>query len=181
MTLGALPSVKLLAVTMPRTKKPAGSAADPRNGRRAELAVVAGGRVDPPEGLSEPALAMWDAYWSDAVSGVQTPADQGVLVRWVTEYDRYLRTVAEADLEPLVRGSTGQQVENPLYKIAYRALDAAERCERQMGIGPLHRSNLGIAVIAERKSLQEMNAKYGGERRDERDDRPDPRIIEAGA
>jgi P27 family predicted phage terminase small subunit len=167
---------------MPRTKKPAGTAADPRNGRRAGLALtpIAGGRIDPPEGLSGQAVAMWDAYWADAVSSVQTPADCGVLTRWVTEYDRYLRTVAEADLEPLVRGSTGQQVENPLYKIAYRALDAAERCERQMGIGPLHRSNLGIAVISEQKSLQDMNSRYGGGDV-QRNPRPDPRVIEGSA
>jgi P27 family predicted phage terminase small subunit len=147
---------------MPRTKKPAGAAVDRRNGRRADLTVTAGGRLDPPPGLSEPALQVWNAYWDDAVATVQTPVDRGVLTRWVSEYDRYLRAVAEADKQPLVEGSTGQMVENPLYKIAYRALEAAERCERQLGVGPLYRSNLGIAVISERKSLQEMNATYGG-------------------
>jgi P27 family predicted phage terminase small subunit len=161
---------------------------DKRNGRRADLTVVPGGRYDPPDGLSDTAAVLWEAYWSDAVSGVQTAVDRGVLTRWVTEYDRYLRTVAEADLQPLVPGSQGQMVENPLYKIAYRALDAAEKCERQLGMGPLHRSNLGIAVISEQKSLQDMNAKYGGG--DGSDDgtpvasvpaRPDPRVIEAEA
>lgn len=167
---------------MPRTKKAAGTAADPRNGRRADLTPVAGGRFDPPEGLSVEATALWEAYWDDTVSSVQTPVDRGVLTRWITEYDRYLRTVAEADKQPLVFGSTGQQVENPLYKIAYRALDAAERCERQMGVGPLYRSNLGIAVITEQKSLQQMNSRYGGG--DVRPDRParaDPRVIEGSA
>ncbi|HEX6969433.1 MAG TPA: P27 family phage terminase small subunit [Micromonosporaceae bacterium] len=166
---------------MPRTKKPAGTTVDKRNGRRAELSVVAGGRFDPPEGLSPAAVALWEAYWSDAVAQVQTSVDRGVLIRWITEYDRYMRMTAEADLQPLVAGSTGQLVENPLYKIAYRALDAAEKCERQLGMGPLHRSNLGIAVIAEQKSLQEMNARYGGGDGDARpaEERPDPRVIEA--
>lgn len=167
---------------MPRTKKPAGTAVDPRNGRRAGLTPVAGGRFEAPDGLSEQASVLWEAYWDDTVSTVQTPVDRGVLTRWITEYDRYLRTVAEADARPLVLGSTGQQVENPLYKIAYRALDAAERCERQMGVGPLYRSNLGIAVITEQKSLQQMNSQYGGGDVD-RDPAsyPDPRIIEAEA
>lgn len=165
---------------MPRTKKPAGTAVDPRNGRRAGLTPVAGGRFDPPGGLSESSLALWNAYWTDAVATVQTPVDRGVLTRWITEYDRYLRTVAEADLKPLVPGSQGQDVENPLYKIAYRALDAAERCEKQMGVGPLYRSNLGIAVITEQKSLQQMNARYGGGDDDpRRAERPDPRVIDA--
>ena len=171
---------------MPRQKKPAGTAVDPRNGRRAvPLGLVPGGRVEAPEGLSDPAAALWEAYWSDPVSQVQTSVDRGVLVRWITEYDRYLRTVAEADGRPLVEGSQGQMVENPLYKIAYRALDAAEKCEKQLGMGPLHRSNLGIAVISEQKSLKDMNARYGGADGDQGAKpvaaRPDPRIIEAQA
>lgn len=162
---------------MPRTKKPAGMAVRPYNGRKAELTPVQGARFDPPEGISEQALKIWDTYWDDAVATVATPVDRGLLLRWITEYDRYLRTVAEADRQPLVAGSTGQKVENPLYKIAYRALDAAERCERQMGIGPLHRSSLGIAVLTERRSLADMNARYGGDDVDNGDEAPqDPRL-----
>jgi hypothetical protein len=166
---------------MPRTKKPAGTAVRPYNGRRAELLEVAGGRIDPPPGLSDAGMEIWDAYWRDTVSSVQTGVDRGLLARWITEYDRYLRTVAEADLTPIVTGSTGQQVENPLYKIAYRALEAAERCEKQIGVGALNRSNLGIAVITERKSLADMNSRYGGgdvnRNRPEVEARQDPRVI----
>jgi P27 family predicted phage terminase small subunit len=167
---------------MPRTKRPAGTTVDRRNGRRSDLQVVAGGRLDPPDGLTGESLDLWDAYWSDPVSGVQTGVDRGLLHRWIREYDRYLRTVGEADGTPVVTGSKGQQVENPLYKVAYRALDAAERCERQLGIGPLHRSNLGIAVITERKSLADMNARYGGADADgsaAEEPTQDPRVIEA--
>lgn len=167
---------------MPRTKKPAGMAVDKRNGRRAELTVVAGGRMDPPEDLLPDVLELWDAYWTDAAASVQTPADQGVILRWIREYDRYLRLIAEADSSPLVRGSQGQDVANPLYKIADRALAAAERCEKQLGVGALNRSNLGIAVISEKKSLADMNARYGGGHVDghhlEAAPRQDPRVIE---
>lgn len=142
-----------------------------------------GGKLEAPAGLLPEAVEIWDAYWEDAASGVQTPADRGVLRRWITEYDRYLRLIAEADLSPLVRGSTGQSVANPLYKIAERSLAAAERCERQLGVGALHRSNLGIAVIAEQRSLAEMNSRYGGGDADgspasQAQARFDPRVIE---
>lgn len=165
---------------MPRTKKPAGTTVDSRNGRRAELSAVVGGRFDAPDGLGDEALALWEAYWADVVSSVQTPVDRGVLLRWITEHDRYWRLISEADTSPLVRGSQGQEVANPLYKIADRALAAAERCEKQLGIGGLNRSNLGIAVISEQKSLADMNARYGGghahgDRPAEA--RPDPRVI----
>jgi P27 family predicted phage terminase small subunit len=119
-------------------------------------------RPVPPETLCEEARAQWDAYWTDAASAVQTAADRGVVLRWVDAVDRYLRTLGEADKQPLVEGSTGQQVENPLYKIADRALQTLERAERQLGIGALNRAGLGIAVIAEARSLQDMNSRYGG-------------------
>jgi P27 family predicted phage terminase small subunit len=172
---------------VPRTKKPAGTAVDRRNGRKVtELRPVEGGKIDAPAGLSADVLVLWDAYWDDAASGVQTPADRGVLLRWITEYDRYLRLIAEADKQPLVFGSQGQSVANPLYKLADRALAAAERCEKQMGVGALNRSNLGIAVISEQKSLAQMNAKYGGGDADGSptappQSRPDPRVIEGTA
>ena len=168
---------------MPRTKKAPGQAVDIRNGRRTELVAVEGGRVDPPEDLSPHALELWDAYWADPVASVQTAVDRGVLLRWISEYDRYVRLIAEADLSPLVRGSQGQDVANPLYKVADRALAAVERAEKQLGVGALNRSALGIAVITERRSLQDMNARYGGAHvggdSTPAPERADPRTIDA--
>jgi P27 family predicted phage terminase small subunit len=167
---------------VPRTKKPAGTAADPRNGRRADLVVVQGSRFDPPSGLCPEAVEAWEAYWTDGVASVQTPVDRAVLQRWVREMDRYLRLSAEADLQPSVRGSQGQPVENPLYATAYKALAAVQACEKQMGMGALNRSALGIAVITERRSLADMNSRYGGDGDGQRPikavARVDPRVIE---
>jgi P27 family predicted phage terminase small subunit len=163
---------------MPRTKKPAGTTVDKRNGRRADL-VVAGDQLakpDCPAGLCDEAAEQWDAFWSDSASSVQTPADRGVLLRWIDAVDRYLRTIGEADREPLVTGSTGQQVENPLYKIADKALGTIERCEKQLGIGALNRAGLGIAVITGQRSLADMNARYGD---GGNDDTPDAGQVEA--
>jgi hypothetical protein len=114
---------------------------------------------------------------------VQTPVDRAVLLRWVREMDRYLRLSAEADACPSVRGSQGQPVENPLYGTAYKALAAVQACEKQMGMGALNRSALGIAVITERRSLADMNSRYGGGDGSDRPaqvvSRPDPRVIDA--
>jgi P27 family predicted phage terminase small subunit len=147
---------------MPRTKKPAGTAVDSRNGRRADLAVVAGTRFDPPESVSDVALPYWETYWDDRVAQVHTPVDKVILVRWITELDRYFKLLAVADQQPIVTGSQGQPVENPAYGTAHRSLAAVQYCEKQLGIGPLHRSALGIAVIAEKRSLDELNDGYGG-------------------
>ena len=168
---------------MPRTKKPSGTTADPRNGRRADLVVVGGARFEPPEGLCAEAMDAWNAYWDDGVAQVQTPVDRAVLLRWVTEMDRYLRLVAAADEEPVVLGSQRQPVENPMYGTAYKALAAVQACEKQMGMGALNRSALGIAVITERRSLADLNSHYGGGRDSQRPAtqiiRTDPRVIDA--
>jgi hypothetical protein len=51
-----------------------------------------------------------------------------------------------------------------------------------MGMGALNRSALGIAVITERRSLADMNSRYGGDgdaQRSAEISHPDPRVIEA--
>lgn len=153
---------------MPRAKKPPGQAVDRRNGARVQLAA-AGKAVRPrrPTGLCPEAVRQWDEFWKSPVSRAITPADRGVVLRWIDAVDRYLRLVAEADLAPTVKGSQGQDVVNPLYKIAEQALGTVERAEKQIGIGSLNRSSLGVTVIQEQRSLAAMNAqRYGGEDED---------------
>jgi hypothetical protein len=150
---------------VPRAKKIAGTAADKRNGQRAILGMAPGLKVerfDPPEGLSEVAVAAWEAFWSDRQSMLLTPSSQVVLLRWVDALDRYFRTLAEADKEPVMDGSHGGSIMNPLYQIAERARTVVEACEKQLGIGGLNAASLGIAAITEARSLREMNARYGG-------------------
>jgi P27 family predicted phage terminase small subunit len=169
-------------VIMPRTAKPAGQAVDRRNGRRADLTVAPGSDVakpEPPADLCVEARSQWDAYWASTASTIQTDADRGVVLRWIDAVDRYLRTLGDADKRPIVKGSTGQPIENPLYKIAAAALATVERAEKQLGIGALNRAGLGIAVIAEQRSLQDMNSRYGGDvdgSIDEAPDEEDPRF-----
>ncbi|PXY33562.1 hypothetical protein BAY59_10795 [Prauserella coralliicola] len=174
---------------MPRQKKPAGQAVDRRNGRRADLPSPGGVGKQParprrPPRLCPEAVRQWERYWESTAAAVQMPADRGVVIRWIDAVDRYLRTIGEADKNPLVYGSQGQEVENPLYKIAEKALGTIERCEKQLGIGALNRAGLGIAVITEARSLADMNSRYGGEDAgvDEATDEADPRlhIVEGG-
>lgn len=171
---------------MPRTKKPAGTAVDKRNGRRAD---VVGGKVANlakprrPPGLCPEAVRQWDRYWESNSAMVQTHGDRGVVMRWIDAVDRYLRTIGEADKRPLVLGSQDQEVENPLYKIADKALGTIERCEKQLGIGALNRAGLGIAVITEARSLADMNSKYGEDddvSSDDSEEDEDPRTVIEG-
>lgn len=164
---------------MPRAKKTAGTAIDKRNGQQV-LGVVAGLKVEkfaPPRGLSKPAKDAWTDFWDDRPALLVTPAAKVVLLRWVDALDRYLRTIAEADNAPLVEGSQGQEVINPLYKIAEQAMTVVERCEKQLGIGGLNAASLGLAAISEQRSLAQMNARYSEPGDVEGDDEPDPRSL----
>jgi len=148
---------------MPRQKKPPGRAVDRRNGRRADLTGMAPiEKPAMPDGLCDEAQIEWRQYWDDPASMLNAPADRGVVLRWIDAADRYWRLIAEADKSPRVTGSTGQLVANPLYRIADMARRTIELAEKQLGIGALNRSNLGMAVIAERRSLADMNARFGG-------------------
>jgi hypothetical protein len=165
---------------MPRTKKAAGRAVDQRNGRRAELAVGQALNVPlprPREAYQPLALAVWDGYWSDAVAGTVTPADLMIVWAWIDAWDDSLTKRAAADLEPMVEGSMGQMIANPLYAVAQASMALAMQCARQLGIGGKHRADLGIALIAEHRGLEEVNAAYQDSEDDDDGDDDDPRTI----
>jgi hypothetical protein len=134
-------------------------------------------RFDAPTGLSAAAVEAWEGFWADRPALLLTPSSRPVLLRWIDALNRYLVATAAADAEPLVSGSTGQLRPNPLYGVAAQALRTVETAERQLGIGGLNAAALGLAAIAERRSLQELNVQYtpagqGGAR----DDAQDPRL-----
>jgi hypothetical protein len=147
---------------MPRTKKAAGSAVDRRNGRRAELTAVAVAKFALPR--RDPAWRLetrraWAALWDDPVASALTPVDRPVLLRWADSLDRAARSLELADADPIARGSMGQEVASPYYTIANDALRVAEHCEAQLGVGALNRARLGIAILQERSSLADLNAR----------------------
>lgn len=169
---------------MPRHKKPAGTAVDNRNGQRdvlpdGEPVKGALARFDPPSGLCDAAREAWEDFWIDRPALLLTPASRTVLRRWVDALNRYLTMTAEADEQPITHGSTGQPSINPLYKIAEQSRSVMEACERQLGIGGLNASSLGLAAIQERKSLHELNKSYGGpnDHGDPPPEEEDPRIM----
>lgn len=169
---------------MPRTKKPAGRAVDRRNGRRAEVATRPAGVVVPAidrDSFLPATLDVWDAYWSDAVATSQSSADLMMAIAWIEAYDDYRRKKAKADEDPLVLGSMGQQVANPMYGVAKDAMAIVMQCARQLGIGAKNRADLGMAIVAEAQTLAAVNAKYRTTSVGRDDDDDDPRLIGRGA
>jgi len=159
---------------MPRTKKPAGTAVDRRNGRRAELEGNPLERFALPR--RDPAWLLetkraWAALWDDPVVQALSPVDRPVLLRWADALDRAVRSLRLADADPVATGSMGQPVENPLYGVADKAVKVAQACEAQLGVGALNRARLGLTITTARRSLEDLNAALTGG-----GDEPDPRL-----
>lgn len=152
---------------MPRKKKSPGEAVDPRNGQSGMKVYVddQAQRVKPPapKGLLGETRRVWDAYWSDVVSGVVRESEYALVRRWIANFNRYLKLLELADKEPITTGSTGQQVVNPALTAAMRIEPGLRYDEMQLGWGPKNRTDLGISIVAGSRSLAEMNREVGGD------------------
>ncbi|OBJ00368.1 hypothetical protein A5660_25075 [Mycobacterium alsense] len=111
-----------------------------------------------PRGLCRAAQTAWGAYWKDVVSGVTRASDAPLVQRWAANLDRYHRLLAEADKHPVVTGSMGQPRANPVYDLVLKIEASIRADEQQLGIGPLNRLRLGVALTESAKSLKELNA-----------------------
>ena len=133
-------------------KKPAGTAVDPRNGMRHELQAVTGERPelsdDVRASLTVSAISAFDAVIDSPIANALTKADHVVLIRWVQAISKYEEAMREAESMPMSTGSMGQQILSPWYKVADMQLSVIEKCERQLGIGPKNRADLGITLLA---------------------------------
>lgn len=146
-------------------KKLPGTAVDPRNGGKYELQSVNSKPLlipdDVKKKLSAEALIRWEEFRSSPVAKTLDPTDYLIAIRWIEAVNRSIILIREADEEPIVTGSTGNSIANPLYKIADSQTVIAEKCERQLGIGPKNRADLGVQLVAGKPSLQQMNKDFG--------------------
>ena len=111
-----------------------------------------------PRGLCPQAQTAWAGYWKDAVSGVMRSSDAPIVLRWVKNLDRYHRLVGEADSAPIVPGSKDQPKANPLYDLILKLEASIRTDEQQLGIGPLNRLRLGVAMTESAKTLADLRA-----------------------
>jgi hypothetical protein len=160
---------------MPR--KPAGTAIDPRNGSKHELQVITYRPPILPDSvkrtLHSEAIFRWDQFVNSPVAKVLDEADHAIAIRWIEALNRSIRLSREADQSPLIAGSQGQEIANPLYRIADAQTKIAQDCERQLGIGPKNRADLGVTLVQGKPALDQMNAELTAV-----PDEEDPRVIQ---
>lgn len=151
-----------MAAPRKRTTQPRSSAA-PRVqlGSGSPATVGAADQADPwppPPGISDEALAVWNAIFAEPQAHGFTAADAVILERYIRAFDAWQIAMSNIELEPLVVGSMGQQVANPLMGWAKSREAEMEKCERQLGIGLRNRTDLGIAVAQGRLTAAQLNA-----------------------
>lgn len=98
-----------------------------------------------PPNLQPQAQRRWRSYWASAIAQiVDRQSDAEALHRWIHAVSERERLQPQADAEPLVSGSMGQQVANPLYGVINSLSREIERLEDHLGMTPLARLRLGL-------------------------------------
>jgi len=125
-------------------------------GRALEL-LLATEAPSPPAGLSDTVVEAWATYWASDVAAVASSVDVPVIRRLFVMYDQYEQAIVVVNKAIVVKGSTGQIRVNPLADYAFKLAGQILRLEEELGLTPLARQRLGIAVAERYRSLDELN------------------------
>ncbi len=111
-----------------------------------------------PASVTEPkAQAAWEAYWSGPTPHVLgVSATDPPLLRWIEALDEYADLSARYRLEPVTKGSTGQDRQNPLVTRINKLETSIAKYEDQFGMTPHARMKLGIKGYQQQRSLADL-------------------------
>ena len=148
--------------------------------RSRELQIISGSselKDDPPKptrGWLKQTRERWHEYWISDVAGVAQKVDIPAVERLFGMYDQYARVQKVVKKSLVVRGSTGQIRTNPLAEHALKLETQILRLENELGLTPMARSRLGLAVGEAATSLASINELLNASE----DPANDPRILE---
>lgn len=157
---------------MPANRKRPDQRGDNRDGRAPVLDLIAGGAERPREIPPMPdhpdasegewraqTVQRWEELWSSPVAGAIDPeADGGKLLRWVYAWDQWFRTAALISRTgPLTVGAKGTPVESPAVGYLERQEKVIAAVEKEFGLGPLARNNLGVMIGQHGLTVDELN------------------------
>lgn len=99
----------------------------------------------PPDGLGVAARRIWDRYMTSWVAGaVQADADLDALEQWILNVDEREKARRAIKRNPLVRGSRGNLVANPLYRRLTQLSKEIQQAREHFGMTPLSRWRLQL-------------------------------------
>lgn len=102
-------------------------------------------------------LQLWEHLWDEVQAAQLAGAQIAPAYRWIRAFDEWQRAIDEVALKPLVQGSKGQPVTNPLMMWVTSREVEMEKCERQLGIGLRNKADLGISLGQARLTAQQVN------------------------
>lgn len=115
-------------------------------------------------------LQAWTALWAEPqaqhLSGVQTV----VAFRWIRAFDEWLRALDVVVQAPMVQGSQGQPVANPMAAWVQSREAEMEKCERQLGVGLRNKADLGLTIGQAKLTAQALIDMHHHEQRTGSDD-----------
>lgn len=165
---------------MPRPKKRPGEAVDRRNGDRLTLVPTqqpASGIPAPPPGLLRSSVNTWNGFWASDVARIAGEGDHPLVQRWIGAVDEHARALSAFKRERMVAGSTGQPRLNPLEGWIKSREAVIQAAEDRLGLSPLARMRLGVAVGDAHRSLADLNAAFLDGDTDEPGDDADEAIV----
>ena len=104
------------------------------------------------------------------MAAVASEVDLPVIRRLFVMYDQYEKAIEIVSKAIVVKGSTGQIRVNPVGDYAFKLAGQILRLEEELGLTPLSRQRLGIAVAEKYRSLDELNRSLDGGLAPERHD-----------
>lgn len=179
---------------MPARRKDPGRLADRRSSRISGRVVDLDGertrkrrdelRAQVPAGLLKANEQAWERFWDSELSALVMPEDMPALDRlwrWYADRDRLWRQYSK---EHFVFGSKPPQiVASPAFRMILAVEASILKHEELFGIGPRHRSRLGVSFGKAALTLDDVNAKIDadmaaaqarGESHSDPRDLPDP-------
>jgi len=132
-----------------------------RHGERPRLTVMRAVRPvsrsnDPEPGWLPATRRAFATFWQQEIAQLAQPVDGLAVRRLFALYDGRERAWRLFLKSPYIRGSTGQQVLNPMGAFALQLDARIAPIERAFGITPKARLQLGITFGEARRSLEDL-------------------------
>lgn len=112
---------------------------------------------EPPDGLLPETVDDWGSYWSsDVAQAIEPDSDMPAVRRLFQLYDDHERARRAYVSQPIVEGSQGQPVLNPMGRVRESLQKEIRMLEDRLGMNPQARLKLGIQLTEATKSLNQI-------------------------
>jgi hypothetical protein len=130
----------------------------------------------PPKGIRAELVQTWADYWASPLANATDQASKLHAVTRLWElYDLRDRLHTAFAKQPMVMGSQGQQVLNPIGRQLNSMESQIIQLEDRLGLNPRSQLTLGVTWAAGQNQLADLAERYAAPMPEPRDDEDDPR------